>query len=67
MDVVVTQNGPYPPGPLPRWASHTECVSEPRGIMTLVSSVESELSERLAGRVGSRPIHEVLDGTSRND
>ena len=22
MDVVVTENGPYPPGPLPRWARH---------------------------------------------
>jgi 5-formyltetrahydrofolate cyclo-ligase len=22
MDVVVTENGHYPPGPLPRWASH---------------------------------------------
>ena len=32
----------------------------------LVSSVESGLSERLAGRVGLRPIHEVLDRTSRN-
>src|SRR5215217_1480729 len=30
----------------------------------LVSSVELRLSERLAGCVGSRPIHIVLDGSS---
>jgi hypothetical protein len=32
MDVVVTENGHYPPEPLSRWASHLERISKPRGI-----------------------------------
>ena len=38
-----------------------------RGDYRRLSSVESGLSERLAGRVGSRPIHKVLDRPSRNN